>query len=130
LSKCQSEASSIPICFLQVASALMYIHSFKILHRDLKTQNIFLNRGGIVMLGDFGISKVNHHTETLIVQSVTSAAHVCSTSFWAIFHRSSKTTPLSKKMLCYTQGGGGAVWKLHSVQELLMLSLVLPSFHV
>ncbi len=45
------------VLVLQVASALMYIHSRKILHRDLKTQNIFIARGSIVKLGDFGISK-------------------------------------------------------------------------
>ena len=40
--------------FIQIASALLYIHSKKILHRDLKTQNIFIARGGIMKLGDFG----------------------------------------------------------------------------
>jgi NIMA (never in mitosis gene a)-related kinase len=29
----------------------MHIHSKRILHRDLKTQNIFLTRGNIVKLG-------------------------------------------------------------------------------
>eukprot|EP00878_Enallax_costatus_P045942 GHUV01055484.1.p1 GENE.GHUV01055484.1~~GHUV01055484.1.p1 ORF type:complete len:298 (+),score=87.42 GHUV01055484.1:308-1201(+) len=49
--------------FVQVASALLHIHSHKILHRDLKTQNIFLHSNGIVMLGDFGICKVLEKTE-------------------------------------------------------------------
>jgi NIMA (never in mitosis gene a)-related kinase len=44
--------------FLQTASAVRYIHSKKVLHRDLKTQNIFIAKGGIIKLGDFGISKV------------------------------------------------------------------------
>lgn len=44
--------------FTQITLALNYIHSKKILHRDLKTQNIFLNRKRtIVKVGDFGISK-------------------------------------------------------------------------
>ncbi|TKR59517.1 hypothetical protein L596_029177 [Steinernema carpocapsae] len=44
--------------FTQVAMALDFMHSKQILHRDLKTQNILLNRRqSIVMLSDFGISK-------------------------------------------------------------------------
>lgn len=44
---------------VQVVQALQYIHSERILHRDLKTSNLFLmQRQSIVKLGDFGISRV------------------------------------------------------------------------
>lgn len=39
--------------FAQLALALGHTHERRILHRDLKTQNVFLTRG-CVKLGDFG----------------------------------------------------------------------------
>ena len=44
--------------FVQSALALYFIHNQKVLHRDLKSQNIFLSEKGNVKLGDFGIAKV------------------------------------------------------------------------
>ncbi|CAN0092219.1 unnamed protein product [Scytosiphon promiscuus] len=48
--------------FVQTTLALKHIHDRKILHRDLKTQNIFLTRSRVVKLGDFGIAKVLGNT--------------------------------------------------------------------
>ena len=44
--------------FVQIALGLHYMHTNRVLHRDLKTQNIFLLGNGRLVLGDLGISKV------------------------------------------------------------------------
>ncbi len=49
--------------FVQICLALKHVHDHNILHRDLKSQNIFLNSKGIIKLGDFGIAKVLDTTE-------------------------------------------------------------------
>ncbi|KAJ8614463.1 hypothetical protein CTAYLR_000836 [Chrysophaeum taylorii] len=43
--------------FVQLTLALKYIHHHKILHRDIKPQNVFLTSDGCVKLGDFGVAK-------------------------------------------------------------------------
>ena len=48
--------------FVQICLAIKHIHDKKILHRDLKTQNVFLTSKGEVKIGDFGIARVLQHT--------------------------------------------------------------------
>mmetsp|Transcript_27978 Transcript_27978/g.65282 ORF Transcript_27978/g.65282 Transcript_27978/m.65282 type:complete len:519 (+) Transcript_27978:87-1643(+) len=44
--------------FVQTCFALKHVHDRKVLHRDLKTSNIFLMATGQIKLGDFGIARV------------------------------------------------------------------------
>jgi NIMA (never in mitosis gene a)-related kinase len=56
--------------FLQLLLALEFVHRKKILHRDIKSSNIFLRSNGTVKLGDFGISKVLENTNEAAVTVV------------------------------------------------------------
>lgn len=49
---------------LHVLSGLQQLHERGILHRDLKSANIFIS-GGVYKLGDLNVSKVSRHQERL-----------------------------------------------------------------
>ncbi|XP_035187121.1 serine/threonine-protein kinase 36 isoform X2 [Oxyura jamaicensis] len=50
----------------QLVSALYYLHSHRILHRDMKPQNILLGKDGIIKLCDFGFARaMSIHTMVL-----------------------------------------------------------------
>ncbi|XP_043942549.1 serine/threonine-protein kinase 36 [Protopterus annectens] len=53
----------------QLISALFYLHSHRILHRDMKPQNILLGKGGIVKLCDFGFARAMS-INTLVLTSI------------------------------------------------------------
>ncbi|KAI9699535.1 MAG: hypothetical protein M1820_007166 [Bogoriella megaspora] len=49
--------SEIKTIMLQLTSAVSYLHSHWILHRDLKTSNILMNNRGEIKLADFGMAR-------------------------------------------------------------------------
>lgn len=60
------EESEIINWLIQTCLALKYIHNLHVIHRDIKPQNLFLTKNGIIKIGDFGISKIlnKNHTKT------------------------------------------------------------------
>jgi serine/threonine protein kinase len=56
--------------FIPIADALGYCHAHKVIHRDLKTLNIFLTEHDEVRLGDFGIARVLEHTAEMATTTV------------------------------------------------------------
>jgi serine/threonine protein kinase len=61
------------ILFKQVIEGIGYIHSKKILHRDIKLDNILLDGKGNVKIADFGVSKQVKAGEVMYEQSGTPA---------------------------------------------------------
>ncbi|KAM8741732.1 serine/threonine-protein kinase 36 isoform 2-T2 [Acanthopagrus schlegelii] len=53
----------------QLVSALFYLHSHRILHRDMKPQNILLGKSGVVKLCDFGFARAMS-VSTLVLTSI------------------------------------------------------------
>ena len=54
------EPFQIQVISYHLVSALFYLHSRRILHRDMKPQNILITKGGVVKLCDFGYMIIYH----------------------------------------------------------------------
>ena len=67
---------------VQIVMAVGHIHARLILHRDLKTSNVFLARNNVIKLGDFGIAKVLEYSleeaNTVIGTPYYMSPEVCS----------------------------------------------------
>ena len=58
---------------VQICMGLLYLHNKRVLHRDLKTQNIFLTNANLIKIGDLGIAKIldtNTMNETLPASTI------------------------------------------------------------
>lgn len=55
----------------QIASALEYAHERKLIHRDVKPENLLVGRQGEILLSDFGIVTLAHATSSMSTEAVS-----------------------------------------------------------
>ncbi len=53
----------------QVAEALHYAHGQRLIHRDVKPENMLIGRRNEVVLSDFGIASIAHSTSSMTAQA-------------------------------------------------------------
>ena len=73
------EESTIWIWIIQLLKGIKYLHDNKIMHRDLKSANIFLMKNGLLKLGDLNVSKIAKYG---MARTQTGTPYYCSPEIW------------------------------------------------
>ena len=63
-----------------MAKGLNALHQLKVLHRDIKSANVFLSRNGTVKLGDMNVSKVLR--KNVMCETQTGTPYYASPEVW------------------------------------------------
>ena len=64
---------------IQILKGIKYLHDNKIMHRDLKSANIFLMKNGLLKLGDLNVSKI---AKFGMAMTQTGTPYYCSPEIW------------------------------------------------
>ena len=62
--------------FVQLSEGLAHVHAMRVLHRDLKLENVFVAADGEAKIGDFGIAKVLSETVEMAATCVGSPCYL------------------------------------------------------
>eukprot|EP00744_Colponema_vietnamica_P007735 GILI01011097.1.p1 GENE.GILI01011097.1~~GILI01011097.1.p1 ORF type:complete len:447 (+),score=53.87 GILI01011097.1:261-1601(+) len=73
---------TIAIIILQLVLALEHMHRRKIIHRDIKSQNVFLSTTGLVKVGDFGLSNEYETVSGDVAKTICGTPYYLAPEVW------------------------------------------------
>ena len=94
------------------------MHTRQVLHRDLKSQNVFLNRDGDIKIGDFGIARILS-SPTELAQTQIGTPYYMSPELIRSEPYGMASDVWSLGCLCYEIAAGRIPWTGTSMPELL-----------
>ena len=100
---------------IQLLNGLRSLHELNILHRDLKSANVFLFKGGIVKLGDLNVSKV---TRKGMGYTQTGTPYYASPEVWKDKPYDSKSDIWSLGCVIYEMCALNPPFRAQSMEEL------------
>lgn len=94
------------ITIFGIASAMSYLHKERIIHRDLKTENILMDDFLCPKVADFGLSKVVHNNVDSIIQSqstlcIKGSSYYIAPEVWEEFRYTTACDVYSYAMIVY-----------------------------
>jgi len=108
------EEKTIWSIFIQMVKGLNELHNKKIIHRDLKSANIFLMKNGICKLGDLNVAKV---VENGLLRTQTGTPYFASPEIWEDKPYSFKSDIWSIGCILYQMAGLTMPFQGESIKE-------------
>ena len=112
---CFFEEKTIWSIFIQMVKGLNELHKKKIIHRDLKSANIFLMKNGICKLGDLNVAKV---VENELLRTQTGTPYFASPEIWEDKPYSFKSDIWSIGCILYQMSGLKMPFQGNNIKEI------------